>query len=577
VVWWQSAVARWFSSVRPPTDRLRLGIGVGLIVIGILGVGTASWLYYDAWATEQTFLASPEAAEMQREVDAPTPIWVVPATPEPALSGAIAPVPTRDTAPAPLMGPIVEVTPTPIVTATVDQLSLESVDFRFLDPPQPGAHARVAVSVANHADVPSGRVLLGIDSSWFDNYGVIGTAPAVSQDRTDDSGLRTFSFPPVAPNSTANYELHVTATQEGTTPPAVSVMLDTGDSIGEVTKPKTFAPSPRPGPVMSLDIPRLKLHSGVLQVAWEPPPFAIGQIKDTANVTQGNTVLVGHLTGLAGNVFAHLDELQPGDEITAVSRGLPYKFVVSETFESANTDPSPMLPSSDGRLTLMTCAGIWNPFTHDYSKRLWVIAESPDAAAARISKMQATATVVSATATAEATADAESTATAIALEPTATPVPPPTPTPFAGEPSLSGGIGNTRSDLEHAFGYATGETAGKLVVFRQAGREEHVRFTPDPPRASLLSVVFQSPLAFDRAVVESRKLFPSDAAPRGDAPEGNPQFVVERFTSPHMATVLGLGSGDFSVVYTKDAKGQITGLVLAPGDDIDTILTDARK
>ena len=573
-------MAHWFSGVRRPADSVRLAIGAGLIVVGVGGVTTAAWLYYDAWATEQTFLGSPEAAELHRQADAPTPIWVAPATPDPALAAAIAPVPTRVIAPAPAMPPLapdVEVTPTPVVTAMADQLSLESVDFRFLDPPEPGAHARVAISVANHADASSARVLLGIDSSWFDSYSVIGTAPAVSQDRTDENGLRTFSFPPIAPNSTATYELHVTSTEEGTRAPAVTVLMDTGDTIGEVDRPRTFAPTPRPGPVMSVDIPRLKLHSGVLQVAWEPPPFAIGQIKDTANVTQGNTVLVGHLTGLAGNVFAHLDQLRPGDEITAVSRGLTYKFVVSETFESTNTDPSPMLPSSDGRLTLMTCAGVWNPFTHDYSKRLWVVAEAPAAAATRIAKMEATATVVSATATAQATEDAASTATAVALEPTATPVPPPTPTPFAGEPALPGGIGNTRVDLERAFGYATGETGGKLVVFHQPGREEYVRFTPDPPRAALLSVLFQTPLPFDRAVAESRKLFPSDAAPRTDAPEGNAELIVERFTSPHLATVLGLQSGNFSVIYTKDARGQITSMVLSPGDDIDAIVSDSRR
>jgi LPXTG-site transpeptidase (sortase) family protein len=329
---------------------------------------------------------------------------------------------------------------------------------------------------------------------------------------------------------------------------------------------------------MAIDIPRLKLHSGVLQVSWEPPPFAVGQIKDTANVTQGNTVLVGHLTGAAGNVFAHLDQLQLGDEITATSRGLPYTFVVSQTFESANTDASPIDPEDDARLTLMTCAGVWNPFTHDYSKRLWIVAEPPDQAAITIANAHATATVVSATATTQATLDAESTATAVALLPTETPVPPPTPTPFAGEPSVAGGIGNTRTDLEKAFGMATGETSGKLVVFHAPnGREIHVHFTPDPPRAALVSELFASPVSFDAAVAESRKLFPSDAEPLADAPEGNSQFVVERFTSPHLAAVLGLDSGDFSVIYSRDAKGAITSITIAPGDDIDAILKAARS
>ena len=563
-------MVRWFSGVRVPADWRRLLVGAGLIFTGVAGVGVAGWAYYDAWLTRATWDTSPEAAALQRQIEAPIPVWLTPA-PEVQPTPVVAALPTRDV--AAVSAPLVSLAPTPVVTATADQLSVESADFRFLDPPEPGAHARLHVEVANHADVPSGRVLLGIDSSWFDNYSIIGTAPAVSQDRTDDNGLRTFSFPPVAAGTTAEYELHVTSTAEGTTPPTVTVLVEAGDTIGEVDALHTFAPTPRPGPVMSLDIPRLKLHSGVLQVDWEPPPFAVGQIKDTANVTQGNTVLVGHLTGAAGNVFANLDELKPGDEITAMSRGLPYKFVVSETFEGANTDATPMQPEDDARLTLMTCAGVWNPFTHDYSERLWVVAEPPDQAAITIANAQATATVVSATATTQATLDAQATATAVALEPTATPMP----TPYAGEPSSAGGVGNTRANLEKAFGYATGETAAKLVVFRQPGGELHVRFTPDPPRASLLAWFPTAPETFDKAVADARKLFPTDTQPNSAGPEGNSQFIVERFTSATLAQALTLPSPDFSVVYTRDAKGSITSVVLGPGDDIDALLTSSRS
>jgi LPXTG-site transpeptidase (sortase) family protein len=575
-------VARWFSDVRPPADWRRLAFGAALITIGVAGVGTAGWAYYDAWQTQQSWSASPEAAALQRQMDAPTPVWLPPATPEPLSQSAttIEPVPTpvvassAPTSVTPPEAPLLQLVPTPVVTATADQLSLESADFKFLDPPEPGAHARLAFSIANHADVSSGRVLLGIDASWFDDYSIIGTGPAVSQDRTDDNGLRTFSFPPVAANTTVTYELHVSSTAEGTTPPSISVMVESGDTIGTIDKPQTFAPTPRPGPVMAIDIPRLKLHSGVLQVAWEPPPFAVGQIKDTANVSQGNTVLIGHLTGAAGNVFAHLDQLEPGDEITATSRGLPYKFVVSQTYEGANTDQTPMqAEDEDPRLTLMTCAGVWNPFTHDYSERLWIVAEPPDQAAITIANAQATATVVSGTATAQATIDAQSTATAIALLPTATPVP----TPYAGEPSLAGGLANTRVNLEKTFGYATGETSGRLVVFRQPGAEVHVRFSPDPPRATLLAYFPTASMSFDAAVSQARKLFPSDTQPTTGGPEGNPSFVVERFTSNSLAQALSLPSGDFAVLYTRDARGAINGIVLAPGNDLDAMLNLSRQ
>ncbi|HEV7662512.1 MAG TPA: sortase [Chloroflexota bacterium] len=539
---------------------------MALVLVGGASVATAGWVTYDAWSTRQAWDASPDAQALALQAAEPTPIWLPAATPGP-LSADIRPLPT--TAPTPLLSAAARpapppASPTPEVRA--EDMKLEAADFRFLDPPEPGAHARLAISVVNHGPTTSGKVLLGVPAKWFEGYSIIGTGPAVSDDRTDDDGLRTFSFPPILSGATASYELHVTALGEGTTAPPVKALLGNGDLIGEIGKPSVLAPTPRPGPVMSLDIPKLKLKSGVVQTTWEPPPFAIGQIKASANVSLGNTVLIGHLSGAAGNVFAHLDELKPGDEITAVSRGLPYGFVVSRVFESTNDDAAPIEPADDGRLTLMTCSGVWNPFTHDYSKRLWVIAEAPDQAAVTIANANATAT-------AEATAGVAATATALALDPPTTPTP--VPTPFAGEPSLAGGIGNTRADLEKAYGHATGETSGKLVVFRAASREVHVLFTPDPPRGALLSIVISPSLSFDAAVREARKLFPKDTTPRAAAPEGNPRFVVERFTSPTLEQALG--TADFTVIYPRDDKGAITGIIVGLGDDIDALLQQARK
>jgi LPXTG-site transpeptidase (sortase) family protein len=536
---------------------------VGLLVLGVGGVAGAGAVYFDAWTTRQAYDASPQAAALAQQAVEPTPIWLPPATPAP-ITADIRPLPTRVI--APLTVERVPAEPTPTVTVPAEDMSLDDTDFRFLDPPEPGAHARLAITVTNHATAMSSRVQLGIPARWFDGYSIIGTGPAVSEDHTDDAGLRTFSFPPIIGGATVTFELHVTATGEGTQAPAVKVLLNGEDIIGEVDKPSTFAPTPRPGPVMSIDIPRLKLKSGVVQTAWEPPPFVVGQIKSSANITLGNTVLIGHLTGAAGNVFAHLDELKPGDEITAVSRGLPYSFVVSRTFESTNVDSAPIEPADETRLTLMTCAGVWNPFTHDYPERLWVIAEPPDQAAVTIANAAATAT-------AEATAGVAATATALAAEPTLTPTP--VPTPYTGEPALPGGIGNTRRDLEKTFGLATGETSGKLVVFRQPGREVHVSFTPDPPRSALVAVVLSSGLSFDAAVRESRKLFPTDTRPRSAAPEGNPTLVVERFTSPSLD--LALGSADFSVMYLRDARGMVTSIILGLGDDIDALMQQARR
>jgi LPXTG-site transpeptidase (sortase) family protein len=556
---WQPSVAvRSSSDVEPRADWGRRLAGAGLIALGIAGVGTAGAVYLDAWSTSEAWIASPEAQALARQAAEPTPIWLPvwlpPGTPGPLRVG-IEPLPTPNA-----LSRSLAPTPVPTVTVAAEDLSVDAIDFRFLDPPEPGAHARIALSVTNHGAATSNRILLGIPSKWFDSYSVIGTGPAVLEDRVDEDGLRTFSFPHISAAATASFELHVTAVGEGTLAPSVKVLLANGDLVHEVQKLPTLAPPPRPGPVMSIDIPRLKLKSGVVQTAWEPPPFTVGQIKGTANISEGNTVLIGHLSGAAGNVFARLDELKPGDEITAISRGLPYSFVVSRTFEAKNDDKEPMLQADESRLTLMTCAGLFNPFTHDYPERLWVVAEAPEQAAATI-----------ATAAATATAEAIATGTAVALLPTATP----TPTPFAGEPSLPGGIGNTRVNLEKAFGKATGETSGKLVVFRQPGRQVHVAFTPDPPRAAHVALVPANALPFEAAVRESRKLFPNDATPRIAAPEGNPSIIVERFASLTLAALLD--TGDFSVIYTRDARGLISSIVLGPGDDIDALIEHSRR
>jgi LPXTG-site transpeptidase (sortase) family protein len=531
--------------------------GIALILVGVGSVAVGALAYLDAWTTSEQWAGSEEAQALARQEGAPTPVWIEPGTPV-AVPARIEPLPT----PIPFSEtPLVRPTPEPAL-AQLAQLALDNAEFRFLDPPEPDAHARVAITVRNTADGPSERILLGIPKAWFEQYRIIGSVPLVSEDRTDDVGLRTFSFPPVPPSQTVTYELHVAPIGEEVRPPSVQVMVASGETLGS-DAPVTLAPPPRPGPVMGLDIPRLKLKTGVVQTKWEPPPFTVGQIRDSASVTKGNTILIGHLSGAAGNVFGHLDQLELGDKVTATSRGLPYEFVVSRIVHSSNMDTSPMKPAEDARLTLMTCAGIWNPITRDYSERLWVIAEPEEQAVVTIA-------TVSATVTAEAIA----TGTAIALLPTATP----TLEPFVGEPALPGGLGNSRSDLAAALGGPPGETPGKLVVFRQASREYHVQFTPDPPRAAMLVVLPSTRLTFDAAVRESRKFFPTDASPRTAGPEGNSQFVVERFSSTLLARALELPLGEFSVIYVRDQAqgGAISRIVLGLGDDVDALLEAAR-
>jgi len=524
---------------------------LALVMVGVVGVVLATGTVLDAWWAAQEWSGSAEAESLARQLAEPKPVWIAQATLEPSAA-RIEPIPT-----AVVPAVVEQAVERPQGTAALDMLSLESADFRFLEPPEPGARARIAVRVQNSDTLPSDRILLGVGADWFDAYRIIGSVPAVAEDRTDEAGLRTFSFPPLPPGESASYELHVAPIGEDTRPPTVQVRLGHGDLVAEALT-VTYAPPPRPGPVMSLEIPSLKLKTGVIQTAWEAPPFIVGQIKDSAHITVGNTILVGHVSGRAGNVFGKLDELKPGDKVTAISRGLPYEFVVSQIILSTNTDATPMLPSEDGKLTLMTCAGPFNPITRDYPERLWVIAEAPEKAVQTIARVSATATVAVA-----------ATATAFALIPT--------PTPYAGEPSAAGGLGNTREDVGDALGAPLGETPGNMVVFRESGREYRVLFTPDPARAAMLVILPPAGqrMSLDAAVSESRKFFPNDTLARSAAPEGNAEFVVERFESPTLE--LALGTAEFSIIYTRDRQGFITRIVFGLGDDFPMLLQQASQ
>ena len=258
--------------------------------------------------------------------------------------------------------------------APADAVSLVASDFRFLDPPEPGAQARISVEVRNRADLPTGPLHLLVPARWFDPWKVVAADPPVLDDREGTDKRREFIFPGLEAQADDVFEIQLVARDDAVDPPDLRLALDTGDEVGRA-RPETVAPRPRPGPARTIAIPRLGLRSAVVQTAWEPPGWVVGQLRDTANLSEGNTVLIGHLTGLAGNVFADLDRLLPGDEIVATSRGLDYHFVVSQTMVLPFDNSLPLEPSDSPRLTLMTCSGDWNPITHDYSHRLWVVAE----------------------------------------------------------------------------------------------------------------------------------------------------------------------------------------------------------
>ncbi|MCC6991329.1 MAG: sortase [Acidobacteria bacterium] len=361
-------------------------------------------------------------------------------------------------------------------------MAVPEIDFRFLDPPEPGAHARLAVTIANRADAPTGPLGIVISRRWLQDFQVIGAVPDVADDRPEGEGERRFAFAGLAPGQQQTFEVHVVATADEVDAPEVRVLLGAGDADAQSEveigrgRPRTVAPRPRPGPARAVAIPKLGVRAAVVPVPWEPPAFVIGQVHGSAAVSEGNTVLIGHFGGPQGDVFARLSQLRPGDEVVATSRGLEYRFIVSDIAVRPYDDVSPTYPTETPRLTLMTCTGQWSILRQDYSHRLWVVAEPADLAqqtiranaeraaqAAREAEAAAAERAaheaeVSATATAEAQAQAAQPASAGAARAPAArsvpsaaaapspgegltpppPLPSPSPSPAADEPLAPG-------------------------------------------------------------------------------------------------------------------------------------------
>lgn len=95
----------------------------------------------------------------------------------------------------------------------------------------------------------------------------------------------------------------------------------------------------------------------------------------------GSAVIAGHVNWWYGatGVFKNLKMLKAGDVVTVQNdQGKNISFVVREirSFGQAD-DASDVFTSSDGKshLNLVTCSGVWNKLTQQYSKRLVVFTD----------------------------------------------------------------------------------------------------------------------------------------------------------------------------------------------------------
>lgn len=143
------------------------------------------------------------------------------------------------------------------------------------------------------------------------------------------------------------------------------------------------------GAITLLNIPKINLQAAVLEgTDRKALLLAPGHLERTAWPGQsGNAVIAAH----RDTFFRRLHELHRGDDIYVRRAGHRYHYAVSNTAIVSPSDTAVIRPSSDTRLTLLTC---WPPYyIGPAPKRLVVVAmlrsDSASTAARSVSVTQA--------------------------------------------------------------------------------------------------------------------------------------------------------------------------------------------
>jgi sortase A len=117
-------------------------------------------------------------------------------------------------------------------------------------------------------------------------------------------------------------------------------------------------PVPTPGPqqAIRLQIPAIKVDAPVVQGdGWEQLKKGVGQLLNTPDPGEdGNIVLSAH-NDVFGEIFRHLDELQPGDEVILFTSQRTYTYVITDSQIVEPTQVEVIEPTSDPTLTLISC------------------------------------------------------------------------------------------------------------------------------------------------------------------------------------------------------------------------------
>jgi len=117
-------------------------------------------------------------------------------------------------------------------------------------------------------------------------------------------------------------------------------------------------PVPTPGPqqAIRIQIPAIGVDAPVVQGdGWEQLKKGVGQHIPSANPGEnGNVVLSGH-NDVYGEIFRHLDRLQPGDQVILYTQQRAYTYIVERTLIMEPTAVEVMASTGAPTLTLISC------------------------------------------------------------------------------------------------------------------------------------------------------------------------------------------------------------------------------
>src|SRR5690242_16835409 len=160
---------------RPRPSQVLIATGLGILLLGAAVVATP-WYQATQWQ------ASPEATVAARNAAAPTPVWITPtpvvavqarsvAAPKPVATALPnEPSPPIATIPPVLSTPIAvdaQIAPQPTATPATSDLRVGNSAFAFDDPPRPGAHVHLDLTVENPTERESVPVLVDVPTTWL--------------------------------------------------------------------------------------------------------------------------------------------------------------------------------------------------------------------------------------------------------------------------------------------------------------------------------------------------------------------------------------------------------------------------